>query len=136
MPAKPTVFVLGPFLDNVIEPVPVTVDTVAPTVPGRRQISFDDPATVPGGIVNMQLLPPLNPGDVLPINVYVFFVQPVESVPAVADRTPDWFFKSGSPSGSIHIGAADAAGKFSLAAAGVKPSLKPYFVQSVLEFGV
>lgn len=132
-----TVMILGPSLDNVIEPVTVpTVDPTATAGPGRRQISFRDPATVPGGNVQLQVLPPLNPGDVLPLSVYAFFVQPVASVPAAADRTPDWFFKSGSPSGSIHIGAADEAGSFSVAVAGVKPSLDPYFVQVVLEFPI
>src|SRR4051812_36848623 len=106
----PSVFVLGPALDNVIEPVAVEPDK--PAEAGRRQISFRDPATLPGGNVNLQILPPLHPDDVLPINVYAFFVQPVASVPAPADRTPDWFFKSGAPSGSIHVGAADENGAF------------------------
>jgi hypothetical protein len=128
-----SVFVLGPSLDDGIEPEPVAVPD-APAVPGRRQIVFDTPPTSPGGNVHLKLVPPAHPDDVLPINVYAFFVQPVASVPAPADRTPDWFFKSGAPSSSIHIVAADEAGAFTIAVAGVKPSLQPYFVQTVLEF--
>lgn len=132
--AKPSIFVLGPSLDNVIEPVPVTVPTPAP-VAGKRQIGFHPTTpTTPGGNVNLVLQPPLHPDDVLPVNVYAFFHQPVESVPAAADRTPDFFFKGGAASGSIHIGAADAAGNLAIAVPGVKPSLQPYFVQTVLEF--
>ena len=89
---------------------------------------------MPGGTVNLVLQPPLHADDVLPINVYAFFYQPVESVPALADRTADFFFKSGAPSGSIHIGAADADGNLVISVPGVKPSLQPYFVQTVLEF--
>ena len=133
--AKPSLFILGPSLDNVIEPVPVTDPTPA-VQPGKRSIGFHPTTpTVPGGTVNLVLQPPLHPDDVLPINVYAFFHQPVESVPAPADRTPDFFFKSGAASGSIHIGAADAAGNLVVSVPGVKPSLQPYFVQTVLEFG-
>lgn len=129
-----SVFILGPSLGDVIEPFPVAAPTAVET-PGRRQISFDTPATIPGGRVQLQLLPPLAPGDVLPLNIYAFFVQPAASVPTDATKTPDWFFKSGAPSGSIHAGAADTAtGKFTITVAGVKPSLEPYHVQTVLEF--
>jgi hypothetical protein len=127
-----SVFILGPALDNVIEPV--AVEPIVAAEQGRRQVSFRDPATAPGGNVNLQILPPLKPDDLVPINVYAFYVQPADSVPAPADRTPDWFFKSGAPSGSIHVGAADQDGAFTIAVSGVKPSLQPYFVQTVLEF--
>ena len=132
--AKPSIYVLGPSLDNVIEPVPI-VDPTPIAQPGKRQIGFHPTTpTVPGGTVNLVLQPPLHSDDVLPINVYAFFHQPVESVPALADRTADFFFKSGAPSGSIHIGAADADGNLVISVPGVKPSLQPYFVQTVLEF--
>lgn len=131
---KPSIFILGPALSSVFEPMPIPIDPNAPGLPGRRQVSFRDPATTPGGNVNLQLLPPATPEDVLPINVYAFFVQPISSVPDAEARTPDWFFKSGAASGSIHIGAADANGAFTVTAQGVKPSLDPYFVQVVLEF--
>src|SRR4051812_47915748 len=108
----PPVFILGPSLDNVIEPG-VSGIAVA-QVAGRRGVVFGDPPTKPGGNVFLRLTPPLNPGDVLPINVYAFFVQPVAAVPAPADRTPDWFFKSGAPSGSIHVGSADADGNLAV----------------------
>jgi hypothetical protein len=130
----PTVMILGPFLDGVIEPIPVAADPLAPVTPGRRQVVFAAPPTTPGGNVHLQVLPPLATTDKLPLSVYAFFVQPAESVPAPVDRTPDWFFKSGSPSGSIHIGIADANGNFTIPVTGVKPSLLPYFVQIVLEF--
>jgi hypothetical protein len=133
-PMPSSVFVLGPALDNVIEPVPATVpDAVAP---GRRQIAFDTPPTSPGGRVNLTILPPVHPDDKIPLNVYAFFVQPVESVPAPADRTPDWFFKSGSPHGFAPVsgGAVGPDGRFVVAAPGVQPSLQPYFVQTILEF--
>lgn len=124
-------FVLGPFLDNVIEPL---VEGVVPPVAGFRGIAFGEPPTSPGGNVHVKLLPAVSPGDANPTNLYAFFVQPVASVPSLADRTADWFFKSGSPSGSIHVGAADSDGALTIAVAGVAPSLQPYFVQTVLEY--
>lgn len=129
---QPSIFVLGPSLDHVIEPGLSGIAVVQ--VAGKRGVTFQDPPTKPGGKVLLKLSPFLNPGDVSPLNVYAFFVQPVESVPAPADRTPEWFLKSGAPSGSIHVGAADADGLISLTVAGVKPSLSPYFVQTVLEY--
>lgn len=128
----PSIFVLGPSLDSVIEPV--EVEPLKKAERGRRQISFRDPATRPGGNVDLQILPPLAPDDLVPINIYAFYVSPVESVPPLAERTPDWFFKSGAPSGSIHVGAADENGAFTISVPGVKPSLNPYLVATVLEF--
>lgn len=127
-----TIFILGPSLDNVIEPGLSGIAVVQ--VAGKRGVVFQDPPTKPGGNVYVKLAPPLNPGDVLPVNVYAFFVQPVASVPLPADRTPDWFFKSGAPSGSIHVGAADSDGSLLVTVAGAKPSLQPYFVQIVNEY--
>ena len=126
-----SIFVLGPFIDGVIEPDP---STSAPVIPGRQQIVFDDPPTLPGGKVFLKLVPPAKPDDIPPINVYAFHV-PQPTVPvAAADRTPDWFFKSGAPSGSTHVGTADADGKFQVEVPGVKPSLVPYHVQTVIEY--
>jgi hypothetical protein len=127
-----SLFILGPSLDHVIEPGLSGIAVVQ--VAGKRGVAFQAPPTKPGGKVLLKLAPYLNPGDVLPLNIYAFFVQPVESVPALADRTPDWFLKSGAPGGSIHAGAADANGLISLTVSGVKPSLLPYFVQTVLEY--
>ncbi len=129
----PKVFILGPHLDHVIEPEPVPIPSPL-LVPGRRQVRFDAPPTTPGGNVHLVLEPPLHPEDKLPVNIYAFFVQPVESVPPPEQRTPEWFFKSGAPSGSIHVEAADEDGKFQVVVPGVKPSLQPYFVQTILEF--
>lgn len=128
-----SVMILGPRLTAVFEPFPVPIPAPSGTI-GRRQLSFRDPATLPGGIVQLQLLPPVNEGDVVPINAYAFFVQPASSVPDDSIVTPDWFFKSGAPSGSIHLGAADAEGKLDIVVPGVQPSLDPYYVQIVLEF--
>lgn len=125
-------FVLGPSLGNVYERG--ALDISVAQVAGRRGISFQDIPTKPGGNVCVKLNPPLNPGDTLPLNVYAFFVQPVSSVPVGDGLTTDWFFKSGSPSGSIHVGAADPNGCLVVAVPGVQPSLQPYFVQTVLEY--
>lgn len=129
MPVKASIFVLGPFIENVTEPFPLPV---VATAAGRRQLGLQVPPTTPGGNVHLVLLPPLDPGDVLPLNVYAFFVQLNDGDLIPTD--PDWYFKSGAPSGSIHIGAADADGRFTVAVTGVKPSLQPYFVQTILEF--
>jgi hypothetical protein len=130
-----TEMVLGPSLDNVIEPMPGTTPTVAP-VTGRRGIQFHPTKpTQPGGIVNIQHLPAVSPSDVLPTNVHVFFTQPVSSVPAADVRTPDWFFKnSGSKSASRRSIEADADGNLAITVPNVAPSLQPYHVQTVLEF--
>ena len=130
----PTVFVLGPCLDNVIESGSHTIGVVQ--VAGRRGVRFQDTPTRPGGNVLLGLAPPLNPGDVKPLNVYAFFVQPVESVPAPADRTPDWFFKSGAPHGfaPLNAGTVGEGDTFTVTVPGVKPSLQPYFVQVVIEY--
>jgi hypothetical protein len=129
----PSEFVLGPSLDNVIEPIPGAVPVV-PAVKGRRQVAFQTPPTLPGGKVFVAFTPAADPADVLPVNVYAFFCQPVASVPPPEQRAPDWFFKNGLASTSIHSQAADANGNLSLTVPGVAPSLQPYFVQIVLEF--
>lgn len=123
--------VLGPYVDGVIEPDPAT--SAAPATPGRQQIIFDTPATTPGGNVFMKLVPPSTPNDIPPIMVYLFHV-PQPTVPPPATRTPEWFFASGAPNNSVHVGTADAAGKFSVVVPGVKPSLVPYHVQSIVEY--
>jgi hypothetical protein len=137
IPVPPkTVMILGPFLDNVIEPVPSTIVTGPPAVDGRRQILFDTPPTTPGGNVHLKIQPPLAPTDVLPLTVYAFFVADPTTVPAIADRTTDWFFKSGAVSASIHIEAALPDGSLLLTVNGVTPSLTPYFVQVIFEFPI
>lgn len=134
MSAASTVLILGPSLDNVIEPFPDAIPAVA-AVAGKRSIAFDEPATVPGGTVRLTLQPAADPADVLPMHVYAIFLQPVESVPAAADRTPEWFFKApGALLLATDLTGVDAAGKFTITVPGVKPSLSPYFVQTILEF--
>lgn len=129
----PSEFVLGPSLDSVIEPVPGAVP-VAPAVKGRRGIVFQSPPTLPGGRVFVAFTPAADPADVLPVNVYAMFCQPVSAVPPPEQRTTDWFFKNALASTSIHSQAADASGNLSLTVPGVVPSLSPYFVQIVMEF--
>ena len=121
-------FVLGPHLDSVIEP-----DRIAPPAPGQRTIEFRDPATSPGGVVHVTLLP-RQEGDAEPVNVYAFFVQPAGSVPPPAERTPEFFCRSGAPSGSIRGVESDADGLLDIRVPNVKPSLQPYFVQTILEY--
>jgi hypothetical protein len=127
-----SVFVLGPSLDSVYEPFPAAAP--APPTPGRRTIRFQPTPTSPGGRANLLVETAAAPSDQMPINIYVFFHQPISAVPEAAQRTADWFFKSGAPNSSIHVGAIGPDGLFSVAVPGVKPSLDPYFVQSVLEF--
>lgn len=127
-----SVLVLGPYVDNVIEPDPTTTPT-APATPGRQQIIFDDPATAPGGQVFLKLVPPSAPGDAPPINIHIFHV-PTPLVPALADRTPEWFLTSVHPTNHVNAGTAGADGKLKVVVAGVKPSLVAYHVQSVIEY--
>ena len=108
--------------------------SVSPAVvPGKRGITFH-PATPtqPGGKVNVVL--GAKGADADPTNVYAFFVQPISLVPTGVSLTSDWFFKSGSPSGSAHISTADSSGGMQISVPGVKPSLNPYHVQTVLEY--
>jgi hypothetical protein len=126
-------FVLGPSMEA-YEPMPGTTPTVAP-VAGRRGIKFHPTTpTQPGGIVNVQHLPATAPTDVLPTNVYAYFVQPISSVPPAETRTADWFMKSGAPSGSRRSVEADPSGNLSITVPNVKPSLQPYHVQTILEY--
>lgn len=126
-----TYFVLGPSLE-VTEPFPSEPALAAP--PGHRMVRFRDPATTPGGNVHVELEPAASPDDKIPVNIYAFFVQPVSSVPPIESRTPDWFFQSGAPNASNHIGAATESGAIDIAVPGVKPSLQPYLVQLIAEY--
>lgn len=125
-----SVFLLGPSLDDVIEPMP-EVTVPGAVTPGRRRIAFAQPPTAPGGNVNLTFLPPVAPGDAMPVNVYAFFCQPVQNVPAIDQRTPDWFFKNADAHGFTPI---KDESPFTVTAQGVRPSLQPYSVQAVLEF--
>lgn len=125
-----SVFVLGPFLDDVIEPMP-QVTVPGAVTPGRRRITFAEPPTAPGGNVNLTFLQADAPADAMPVNVYAFFCQPVQSVPALDQRTPDWFFKNADAHGFTPI---KDESRFTVTAQGVRPSLQPYFVQAVLVF--
>lgn len=124
-----SVFILGPSLE-VTEPEPAAAPS--PEMKGRRGIAFDDPPTIPGGKVNLKLLPANDPADVLPTNVYAFFVTPPSLVPAVADRTYDWFFKSPHPNGSTPT--AHVTDAFQVSVTGVVPGV--HHVQTILEYQV
>jgi hypothetical protein len=121
----PTVFVLGPSLETVIEPEPVPK-----AVPGRVGIRFDEPATEPGGKVKIVLEPRQKSDDVLPLNVYAFYVNPPSSVPPAPERTPEWFFASGAPNGSVDT--SHGPEKAIIAVPNVLPGA--YHVQTVLEY--
>src|SRR5208337_2664624 len=116
-----SVFILGPSLDDVIEPMP-QVTVPGAVTPGRRRIAFAQPPTAPGGNVNLTFLP---------ADVYAFFCQPVQGVPPLNQRTPDWFFKNADAHGFPAI---KDDSPFTVTVQGVRPSLQPYFVQTVFEF--
>lgn len=132
-----SVFVLGPYLDNVIEPMPV-IQTPAVGV-GYQAVAFDTPATEPGGVVHVVLQPKTNPSDLTPINIYCFFVQPVSAVPTDSSKTPQWFFTppvgvvTFNSSSSMHTAGLAADGKMTITVPGLKPSLDPYYLQVILE---
>ena len=119
-----TVFVLGPSLENVIEPPAV------PVSPGRRGVEFGVPATSPGGIVHLVLAAVVVATDALPVNVYAFYCHPPSGVPVGDERTPDWFFKNAGANGSVATGHAPEA--FDIVVPGVLPGV--YHVQIVLEY--
>jgi len=135
--SRKTVLVLGPSFDNHMEPMPVDVTSPSPVAgPGRRQLTFQDTPTSPGGHVHLALLPPVHPEDAMPIVVYAFACHEDfgPKVPDQPDRKPEWFFTSGHPSSSARIGEADEKGQFTITIPNVKPSLKPHFIQTVVEF--
>lgn len=122
----PTVFELGPCIASIdisaVVPVPVV---------GKVGITFGTPATLPDGTVNVVLGTAANPGDVLPVNLYAFFV-PVAAVPVPPAPAPDanFFFASGAPVSSVPV----VAGKtdYAIAVAGVPPGF--HYLQTILEY--
>lgn len=124
-----SVFVLGPWVEAT-EPFPVTPP---PSLVGRKQVVFGKPATVPGGIVNVTVLAGKET-DVMPTNIYAFYAQPIADIPSEKDLTPDFFFKGGYPSGSMHTSGLPENGRLTIKVPNVRPSLDPYRVQLVLEF--
>lgn len=126
----PSIFILGPYLDNVFEPIPPERPV---ELKGYRQVVFGKPATVPGGLVNCTLLE-AKEGEVDPLSVYAFYFQPVKDVPPLETRTPDFFFKSGAPSGTMSIHNIPENGRFTIKVPNVQPSLEPYWVQIILEY--
>ena len=129
-----SVYVLGPAIESVTEPEPET-PAVAPAMVGRIGIKFDDTSpTMPGGIVNFQLLPAVAATDLRPEHVHAVYTNPPEKVPAEAQRTPEWFMNSGSPLGSVPIPQppADASGTHTITVAGVVPGI--HHVQTIMEY--
>jgi hypothetical protein len=120
----PNLMILGPALDMVVEPRPTPA-----AEPGRVGIAFGEPPTEKGGIVNLAVVPGVE-GDTRPLNVYVFFITPHDTVPVGEARTPEWFFAQAQPSASVSI-AADTT-SFTVAVPNVRPGI--YFVQTVLEY--
>lgn len=126
-----SVFVLGPWIDNVLENAP----QAAPPA-GRQSVAFATPtAWAPGGKLFLQLQAKANPADIEPTNIYAFYI-PQDKAPAVSDRTPNYFFglNPAPPNAFVHSATADASGNISLNVPGVLPSLTPYYVQLILEF--
>lgn len=127
-------YVLGPAIESVTEPEPEPA-AAEPAMVGRIGIKFDDEnPTKPGGVVNFQLLAPAAPTDIRPVHVHAIYTHPVEKVPQLSDRTPEWFMNSGSPLGSIAIPQppADASGTHTITVSGVVPGI--HHVQTVLEY--
>lgn len=118
-------FVLGPSVE-------VTEEVEAPPA-AALDAQLEIVGTRRGGFVDLRLLPHA-PEVNHPINVYAFFASPVASIPALADRTPEWFF---APTGGVVcvVGSTDtrqATDAFVVAVPGVAPGA--YFLQTVLEF--
>lgn len=123
-------YILGPAIESVTEP-----ETAAPTVTaGRIGIQFHPTTpTEPGGKVYVLLSAALKPTDVRPSNIHAVYVQPPESVPALAARTPDWFMNSKQPMGSVAVPAPPVdPGTITVTVPSVKPGV--HFVQTVLEY--
>jgi hypothetical protein len=123
-----SIYVLGPSIENVVEPA------IAPVVKGRQGIGLNlSKPTEPGGIVNFYLLNPEHPDDLRPVAVYAIYCSPPETVPAAADRTAEWFMNCGQPRGTHSIPPPPVdPGPMSLTVPGVKPGI--HFVQTVLEY--
>jgi len=101
---------------------------------GRRTVSFGTPPTTIGGFVHLKFDPDPDPTDLVPINIYAFFVTPPETVPATGILTAEWFF-------AAHPGATKVSGTWpvvdtslpiTIAVAGVVPGA--HHLQVVYEF--
>jgi hypothetical protein len=118
-------FVLGPFIANVVEPAP----PAAPT-PGLRGVAFRDPATAPGGKAFLTVLPEQVSGDKAPMGVYAVYADPAK-VGDPAGKTPEWFLQGGFPTG--HWGSSNpATTDFDIDTPGLPPGV--YFLQTVIEY--
>jgi hypothetical protein len=130
-----SVFVLGVWIDNVIETAP----QAAPP-PGRQRIDWAGiPAWTPGGNLFLKILPKQSDSDIEPTNVYAFYL-PQDRVPPLSERTTNFFFGLANQtdipnfSASVHAATADANGNLHLNVPGVLPSLTGYFVQTIIEY--
>jgi hypothetical protein len=130
-----TVFLLGPSSDNVIETV-----AQSPPPPGRQKLDWaGPPAWTPGGNLFLKILPKAADTDIEPLNVYAFYL-PQDKVPALTDRTTNFFFglsnQTAIPSFSAEVSAATVHpdGTLNINVPGVVPSLTGYFVQTIIEY--
>lgn len=120
----PSRFVLGPAI-QVSEPA-----AAPPAQPPSQDAQIEIVGTQPGGRVTINLLPHDTTVN-HPLNVYAFYVNPPSKVPAADQLTPDWFFSSGAPVGSVatkNLG----PGRFDILVANVQPGAN--HVQTILEF--
>jgi hypothetical protein len=120
MPA--TRFVLGPFATVEILPAGVAP---APAEVQYDRVVFRDPKTSQGGLVHLSLIPGQAPD---PVAVYAVFVTPPDAVPGNA--TPEWFFATGDPHGSVNTQGMAAPADFDIQV-NVGPGL--YRVQVIVE---
>lgn len=122
----PTEFILGPSIDGVVEP-----SSPPPVPPGRVGISFAEPATNPGGVVNFAFNPHVAQ-DILPVAVYAFFVPAGSEMPDQSALTPEWFFASGHPHVSYSVTESVSGEPVSVTVPGVNPGV--HYVQTILEY--
>lgn len=80
---------LGPVLRNVVVADP-SVPPLPPPAPVRPPIAFGDPATEPGGVVNLVVLPPAEGLSERPTRLGAHFVPTGQAVPPEGDLTADW----------------------------------------------
>jgi len=112
---------LGPVLRNVVvadpssPPAPPTPPTLKPP------IAFGDPATAPGGVVNLVVLPPAEGLSERPTALSAYFAPTALALPPEAELTADWLHANVSLRASVPL-AADATGA-QITVPGVTPGI-------------
>lgn len=126
--AAVTKFVLGPSIDNVVEPDPVP----PPPPPARVSVILATPATGPGG--NVYLAIDESAIGIRPINIYAYFV-PIEAKPIGDALVVGTFFKSSWLNAMISVpDTGPLASPGCITVTGVTPGI--WFVQTILEYTV